>query len=234
MISAHGLDHRHGRVQVLFDVGFEVRAGEVLALLGANGSGKSTLVRLLSGLEAPDRGEVRIKGRPVTSAPAGRRVRMGIVTVVGGRATFGPLSVEENLRVAAYAYRRADAGARVARALGTFAALEERRDCPARDLSGGQQQQLALAMALVHQPQVLIVDELSLGLAPLVVRQVVSLLRGWRAEGMTMIVVEQSLHVALALADRAVFLEKGRVRFEGAAAELAARPELARAVLLGT
>jgi ABC-type branched-subunit amino acid transport system ATPase component len=131
-------------------------------------------------------------------------------------------------------YPRRERAARVARALEPFPMLHERLGTPAADLSGGQQQMLALAMALVHDPEVLVIDELSLGLAPVVVQQVLDVVRALKARGVTMIVVEQSLNVALAIADRAVFMEKGAVRFEGAAEDLAARDDLARAVFLRT
>jgi ABC-type branched-subunit amino acid transport system ATPase component/sugar phosphate permease len=234
VIQVRNLDFSYGRVQVLFDVSLEVHRGETLALLGTNGAGKSTLLRVVSGLGVPSRGVVRLNGRTVTYTDPELRVRIGIVQLVGGGATFPPLTVAENLRTAAYVYPRRERAARVARALEPFPMLHERLGTPAADLSGGQQQMLALAMALVHDPEVLVIDELSLGLAPVVVQQVLDVVRALKARGVTMIVVEQSLNVALAIADRAVFMEKGAVRFEGAAEDLAARDDLARAVFLRT
>jgi ABC-type branched-subunit amino acid transport system ATPase component len=160
-------------------------------------------------------------------------VKIGIVQVMGGRAVFPPLSVAENLRMAGYLYSGDDLRRRVNRVLGQFPVLAQRRTTAAGDLSGGQQQILALGMTLLHEPEVLIIDELSLGLAPVVVQELLSVVERLKAEGLTMIIVEQSLNVALAVADRAVFMEKGQVRFEGAAQELLEREDLARAVFLG-
>jgi ABC-type branched-subunit amino acid transport system ATPase component len=227
------LDFSYGKVQVLFDVNLEVHEGETLALLGTNGAGKSTLLRVISGLGVAERGVVRLRGRTVTYADPELRVRVGIVQLIGGGATFPPLTVDENLRTAAFLYDRDDQERRVEKVLEVFPMLRERLSTPARELSGGQQQMLALAMTLVHEPEVLIIDELSLGLAPIVVQQVLDVVRRLREQGMTMIIVEQSLNVALAIADRAVFMEKGQVRFEGPASELAERDDLARAVFLG-
>jgi ABC-type branched-subunit amino acid transport system ATPase component len=220
-------------VQVLFDVAFEVHRGEVLAMLGTNGAGKSTVLRVVSGLGVPSRGVVRLNGRTITYADPELRARAGIVPVAGGKATFPTLTVDENLRMAGYRYSGADLRRRMDRSLEPFPVLRERVREPADDLSGGQQQMLALAMALVHDPDVLLVDELSLGLAPTVIQELLVVIEQLRAAGLTMVVVEQSLNVALSVADRAIFLEKGQVRFEGPAAELADRDDLVRAVFLG-
>ena len=233
VIQVRNLDFSYGRVQVLFGVDLDVHRGETLALLGTNGAGKSTLLRVISGLGVPDRGVVRLDGRTITYCDPELRVRIGIVQLIGGGATFPPLTVEENLRAAAFLYGRAERERRTARALEHFPVLRERLRVPAADLSGGQQQMLALAMTLVHEPEVLIIDELSLGIAPVVVQQVLDVVRRLKEQGQTMIVVEQSLNVALSICDRAVFMEKGTIRFEGPAEELAARDDLARAVFLG-
>jgi ABC-type branched-subunit amino acid transport system ATPase component len=152
---------------------------------------------------------------------------------MGGGAVFGPLSIDENLRMAAYLYDTKQAQRRIDAVLARFPLLRERHKSAAEDLSGGQQQMLALAMALVHEPEVLIIDELSLGLAPVVVQELLETVRELKEQGLTMIIVEQSLNVALAIADRAVFMEKGQIRFDGPAAELAQRDDLVRAVFLG-
>ena len=233
VIQVRNLDFSYGKVQVLFDVSLDVHRGETLALLGTNGAGKSTLLRVISGLGVPDRGVVRFNGRTVTYADPELRVKIGIVQLIGGGATFPPLTVAENLRTATFLYPRHEREARIGRALTMFPMLRERLHAPAADLSGGQQQMLALAMTLVHEPEVLIIDELSLGLAPVVVQQVLDTVRELKARGLTMIIVEQSLNVALAVSDRAVFMEKGAIRFEGPAEELAQRDDLARAVFLG-
>jgi ABC-type branched-subunit amino acid transport system ATPase component/predicted MFS family arabinose efflux permease len=229
------LDFSYGHVQVLFDVSIDVRQGEVLALLGTNGAGKSTLLRAVSALSPVDRGTIRHHGRDVTYADAGARLRAGIVQVPGGKAVFPSLSVAENLLVGAYTYiwERDRLTSRVGETLELFPVLRERLDQPAGTLSGGEQQMLALAKALLLEPDVLCIDELSLGLAPVVVQELIQVVEQLKARGLTIVVVEQSLNVALAIADRAVFMEKGRVRFEGPAQELAERGDLARAVFLG-
>ncbi|HZJ27654.1 MAG TPA: ATP-binding protein [Acidimicrobiia bacterium] len=233
VIQVRNLDFSYGKVQVLFDVSFDVHRGETLALLGTNGAGKSTLLRVISGLGVASRGVVRLNGRTVTYADPELRVRVGIIQLIGGGATFLPMTVTENLRTAGYLYSRDELRSRIDNVLELFPMLQDRLDVPARELSGGQQQMLGLAMTLIHQPEVLIIDELSLGLAPIVVQQVLEIVRTLQQRGMTMIIVEQSLNVALAISDRAIFMEKGEVRFVGSARELAARDDLARAVFLG-
>ncbi len=232
-IQVRNLDFSYGNVQILFDVNLDVHRGETVALLGTNGAGKSTLLRVISGLGVPSRGVVRLHGRTITYAEPELRARIGIVQLMGGNAVFGSLSVDENLRMGAFLYDGHDARRRSEAALGRFPALTDRRKALARDLSGGQQQMLALAMALIHEPEVLIIDELSLGLAPVTVQGLLTIVRELKEQGLTMIIVEQSLNVALAIADRAIFMEKGQVRFDGPARELAERDDLARAVFLG-
>jgi ABC-type branched-subunit amino acid transport system ATPase component len=236
MLQVNDLDFSYGQVQVLFDVAFEVRRGEVLALLGTNGAGKSTVLRVIAGLGTPSRGVVRLGGRNITYVSPERRSRLGIHVLQGGKGVFPDLSVADNLEMAGFAYRRqpADLAARTSRVLALFPDLAERLDQEAGSLSGGQQQMLALALVLLHDPEVLIIDELSLGLAPVVVQQLLAVVEQLKAQGLTIVVVEQSLNVALAIADRAVFMEKGQVRFEGVAADLADRDDLVRAVFLGS
>jgi ABC-type branched-subunit amino acid transport system ATPase component len=232
-LTLRGVDFSYGPVQILFGIDLTVRPGETIALLGANGAGKSTLLRLVSGLNLPGRGEVRHNGEVITGVPAEERMRRGIVQVTGGAAVFQALTVTENMRAGAYRYKRKEAAQRIERALEVFPMLAERRSTLAGDLSGGQQHMLALALALMHDPQILIIDELSLGLAPIVVQQVIEVVRRLKAEAMTMMIVEQSVDVALDIADRAVFMEKGQIRFIGTADELAQRPDLVRAAFLG-
>lgn len=232
-IQVRNLDFSYGTVQVLFDVNLDVQPGETLALLGTNGAGKSTLLRVISGLGVPSRGVVRLNGRTITYCDPELRASIGIVQLMGGNAVFGSLSVDDNLRMAGFLYEGADLAERMERVLTRFPPVAERRRDTAAELSGGQQQMLALAMALIHEPKVLIIDELSLGLAPIIVQGLLDTVRGLKDEGLTMIIVEQSLNVALSIADRAVFMEKGQVRFDGPAQELAERDDLARAVFLG-
>jgi ABC-type branched-subunit amino acid transport system ATPase component len=234
-LQVNDVDYSYGQVQVLFDVGFEVRRGEVLALLGTNGAGKSTVLRVIAGLGTPSRGVIRLNGRTITYVAPEQRVRYGIQLLPGGKGVFPDMTVRENLEMGAYIYRTdpADRDRRIARVLRLFEDLARRQDQPAGSLSGGQQQMLALAITLLHDPEVLLIDELSLGLSPIVVQELLGVVEHLKADGVTMVVVEQSLNVALAIADRAVFLEKGQVRFEGATSELAERDDLARAVFLG-
>ncbi len=234
-LQVRHLDFSYGPLQVLFDVNLDVKEGEVLALLGTNGAGKSTLLRAISGLGLPDRGVIRMRGRTISYTDPGARVRMGIVQVPGGRAVYPSMTVGENLVAGAYTYvwDVARVQERVGEVVELFPILGERLDQPAGTLSGGEQQQLALASALLLDPAVLLIDELSLGLAPVVVQELLEVIDRLKQQGMTIVIVEQSLNVALAVADRAVFMEKGQVRFEGPARELLERDDLVRAVFLG-
>ncbi|MCU1387207.1 MAG: major facilitator superfamily 1 [Ilumatobacteraceae bacterium] len=235
-IQVHDLDFSYGQVQVLFNVSFEVQRGEVLALLGTNGAGKSTILRAIAGLGTPSRGVVRLHGVPITYVTPELRVKYGVRLLPGGKGVFPRMTVRENLEIGAYIYRadRADRDRRIERVLDLFGDLRGRMDQMAGSMSGGQQQMLALAITLLHDPDVLLIDELSLGLSPIVVQELLVIIERLKAEGMTIVIVEQSLNVALAIADRAVFLEKGQVRFEGRAEDLRSRDELVRAVFLGT
>ena len=235
VLQLNAVDFSYGHVQVLFDLGFEVRRGEVLALLGTNGAGKSTALRVAAGLETPERGVVRLNGQTVTYTSPEQRSKLGIHLLPGGKGVFGEMTIAENLEMGGFAYRsdRADMGRRTDRVYELFPMLAERRSLRADRLSGGQQQMLALAVALLHDPEVLMIDELSLGLAPIVVQELIGVVERLKADGVTLVIVEQSLNVAAAIADRAVFLEKGRVRFSGNMADLMARDDLARAVFLG-
>ena len=230
------VDFSYGQVQVLFDLGFEVRKHETLALLGTNGAGKSTALKVITGLVTPERGVVRLHGRTITFATPEQRAAMGLHMLPGGAGVWSDLSIRDNLLMGAYAYRRdpSDRDRRIEKVLDMFPDLARRPNERAGNLSGGQQQMLALARVMLHDPEVLMIDELSLGLAPVVVQSLLESVEELKDQGQTMIIVEQSLNVALAIADRAVFLEKGQVRFEGPAQELAERDDLARAVFLGT
>ncbi|HUB21954.1 MAG TPA: ATP-binding protein [Streptosporangiaceae bacterium] len=235
VLQVRDVDFEYGHVQVLFGVGFEVRRGEVLALLGTNGAGKSTILKVICGLGTPSRGVVRLNGQTMTFVAPEQRGRYGIHLLPGGAGTFPGMSVRDNLEVAAFVLRgdRAAREERFRYVLGLFPDLAGRLDQQAGSLSGGQQQLLALSMVLLHEPEVLLIDELSLGLAPAAVAGLLAVIERLKADGLTMVIVEQSLNVALSVADRAVFLEKGQVRFTGPARELAERDDLARAVFLG-
>ena len=234
--AMRGVDFSYGRLQVLFDVSLHVGIGEALALLGTNGAGKSTLLRVASGLERPSQGQVILGGSDLTTRSAEQRVRDGLALIPGGKAVFGDLTVAENLQMTGFTLRREpkQLRARLEDVYATFPRIAERRDQRAGTLSGGEQQQLALCKALILQPRVLCIDELSLGLAPTVVATLLDSLETIRASGVSLIVVEQSLNVAAAICERAVFMEKGAIRFEGRTAELLERDDLARAVFLGS
>lgn len=234
-LQVRNLDFSYGPVQVLFDVSFDVAPGEVVALLGTNGAGKSTLLRAISGLGIPDRGVVRLNGRTITYAEAETRFRVGIVQLRGGAGTFPGLSIGDNLRASLLGLELQpdEIERRINVAIKRFPALQGRLNENAESLSGGQQQMLALAMTLIQEPEVLLIDELSLGLAPVIVQELLGVIEQLKTDGQAMVIVEQSLNVALAFADRAVFMEKGQVRFSGPAQELAERGDLARAVFLG-
>ena len=236
VLQVANIDFSYGPVQVLFDVNFEIHKGECVALLGTNGAGKSTILRVVSGLEVPERGVVRLNGRNITYVAPESRARMGIVQLPGGKGVFPSLTIAQNLGVSARLNggTKEEIDGRIDAMLELFPELEERKKQPARSLSGGQQQMLALARVLMHDPEILLIDELSLGLAPVVVQRMLELIDQLKARGQTILVVEQSLNVALAIADRAIFLEKGEVRFEGPAQELLERDDLARAVFFGT
>ena len=225
----------YDKVRVLFGVDMEIRSGEIVALLGTNGAGKSTLLKAVSGLVQPTDGSIVFDGRDITHADPVERARLGIVQVPGGRAVFPTLTVAEHFKAAAWLFAKEDAAevhARTQRVLELFPRLKDRWHQMAGNLSGGEQQQLGLGMAFVAKPRLLIIDELSLGLAPAVVEQLLEIVRAIHAEGCPVILVEQSVNVALTIAHRAYFMEKGEVRFEGAAAELLARGDLLRSVFL--
>ncbi len=234
LLEVRNLDFRYGSARVLFDVSLDVPEGEILALLGTNGAGKSTLLRAITGLDHPVRGSIRFDGHDVTYLEAEQLLRLGIAQMPGGKATFPSLTVLENLRVGAYTFRRDQQ--RVEREIRQveewFPVLGQRRSQAAGTLSGGEQQMLALGKAFLTRPRLLCIDELSLGLSPSVTGSLLGIVREMHARGTTIVIVEQSLNVALSLASTAVFMEKGQVRFAGPAAELLERPDLARSVFL--
>ena len=217
---------------VLSDVSLEVAPGTVLAVLGPNGAGKSMLLRALAGLVRPRAGRVSFGGRDLSGLDAAGRVALGVV-MVGG--VFGGMSVGDNLLVAChrFAWDVDRVAARVDAALDAFPALAGRLEQPAATLSGGEQQMLALAKAFVLEPELLLVDELTLGLAPVAVDRLLGVVRGLREGGTTMVVVEQSVNVALSVADQVAAMEKGRLRSIGAAGPLLAAEDLVETVLLG-
>jgi branched-chain amino acid transport system ATP-binding protein len=234
-LQCRGVDVAYDKVQVLFGVDLDVAEGEIIALLGTNGAGKSTLLKAISGLVRPTAGRILFDGKDITKADAVDTSRMGIVQVPGGKAVFPTLTVEEHFKAGTWLYAKenpADVKARVDEVLARFPRLQERWDQMAGNLSGGEQQQLALGMAFVAKPSLLIIDELSLGLAPTVVEMLLNMVRAIHEQGCTIILVEQSVNVALTVANRAYFMEKGEVRFSGPTEELLERGDILRSVFL--
>ncbi|HVV34973.1 MAG TPA: ABC transporter ATP-binding protein [Acidimicrobiales bacterium] len=236
LLALDDVTFSYGSLPVLFGASVRVGEGERVALLGTNGAGKSTLLKIVAGLETPASGRVFFDGEDITAWSPARRVERGLTLVVGGRATFPTLTVRENLRLGAYGFRRDRAlvEARLQSALAPFPALVPLLERPAGLLSGGEQQMMALARALVAAPRVLLIDELSLGLAPVVLGDLLRVVDDLAAAGTTMMIVEQSLNVAMSIAERAYFMEKGEIRFEGATEQLASRDDIARSVFFGS
>jgi branched-chain amino acid transport system ATP-binding protein len=226
LLMIRSLDAGYDGVQILFGVDLDVADGEMVAVLGTNGAGKSTLMRAVSGLVVPSAGEVLFDGRAITTYEAHRIAEAGILQVPGGRGIFPGLSVGECLRVAGWLYEKEpDRLAQATEAvLAYFPVLERRWHTLAGSLSGGEQQMLSLSMAFIAKPRLLIIDELSLGLAPTVIESLLDIVTGIHAQGTAVILVEQSVNLALRLCERAIFMEKGRVVFSGPTAELLVPP----------
>jgi ABC-type branched-subunit amino acid transport system ATPase component/branched-subunit amino acid ABC-type transport system permease component len=229
-----GLDVAYGKAQVLFGVDFHVAPGEIVALLGTNGAGKSTLLSAIAGLVQPTAGTVTFEGEDITKRGPNHTASRGIVLMPGSRGVFPSLTVEENLRLAAWLYKRDTTYVRSAteKVLEYFPVLRERWKQRAGNLSGGEQQMLTLGQVLIAKPRILMIDELSLGLAPIIVERLLEIVRAIHKSGTAIVLVEQSVNVAITLAERAVFLEKGEVRFEGRTRDLLDRPDILRAVFL--
>lgn len=235
MVVCRGVEVEYAGVQVLFGVDLDVDEGEAIALLGTNGAGKSTLMRAMCGLHEASNGAVFLDGIEVTHAPAHELARRGIIMMPGGQAVFPQMTVEENLRTASYSLRddTDEVDQRMAKIFDYFPVLRDRRHQRAGTLSGGEQQMVAMSQALLMRPRLLLIDELSLGLAPAVVDQLLAIVREIKAQGTTIVLVEQSLNIALTIAERAVFMEKGEIRFDGPTDELLGRPDLVRAIFMG-
>ncbi|GAC1313404.1 MAG: hypothetical protein NVSMB16_10180 [Acidimicrobiales bacterium] len=234
LLSVRGIDVSYGSVQVLFGVDFDLADGEIVALLGTNGAGKSTLLRAICGQVPLGAGAIYFDGEEITGLEPEDTFAAGLVQVPGGRGVFPGLTVKENLDIAAWGSRRprAETGAAIAEVLETFPNLRNRLHQPAGVLSGGEQQMLTLGQAFIAQPKLLMIDELSLGLAPIVVEELLKIVRRVHAGGTAVILVEQSVNVALTVADRACFMEKGEIRFSGPTADLLERGDILRAVFL--
>ena len=235
-LAVSDLDFSYGQLQVLFGISLEVHQGEALALLGTNGAGKSTLLKVIAGLEKPTRGTVTYLGDEITGVPAERLPSQGLLMVVGGRSVFADMRVDENLEMQALTAGLGRStkrnGARSStRPFRHWPPAGGRRRAPSPGVSSSRS---PVAKALLLDPKVLCIDEMSLGLAPIVVGELIEVVRRIHATGVTLVVVEQSLNIAAEICERSVFLEKGEIRFEGPTRDLIARDDIARAVFLGS
>ena len=233
-LEARGLEVSYGQIKAVKGVDIEVKQGELVCLIGANGAGKTTTLKALSGMLPPSQGEILFEGERITGSPSHALVRRGIALVPEGRGIFGRLTVEENLRLGAYA-RRDGAGIRqdLERAYGLFPRLAERRRQFAGTLSGGEQQMLAIGRALLSRPRLLLLDEPSMGLAPMLVQKIFEIIRQIAAEGVTLLLVEQNAKLALQVSHRGYVLESGRVALADTAAALLTNPRVRQAYLGG-
>ncbi len=230
MLKIDRLASGYGRIKALYDVSLEVKRGEIVALVGANGAGKTTLLKAISGVQPISAGQVLLDGAAIEKVPPYRRVRLGLALVPEARQIFLPLTVEDNLRIGAWT-RKDDISGDLERVYTYFPILKDFRSRLAGSLSGGQQQMLAVGRALMARPQMLLLDEPSMGLAPLVFKQIFSVLKSIRDSGVTVFVVEQNVNAALQMVDRAYVLEMGRVTLEGTGKELLADPRVQAAYL---
>ena len=235
MLSVRGLCVAYGHIQALRGVDLEAREGEITAIIGSNGAGKTSTLMAISGLAPVTEGEILFRGTPITGRPAHEITTLGITQILEGRQLFADQSVEDNLLLGAYTRLRDRARVRqmIEREMDRFPILRRRRKQQAGTLSGGEQQMLAIARGLMSEPTVLLMDEPSMGLAPLMVQEIARTIRSLREEGATIVLVEQMASVALQLADRAYVLETGRVTLSGSGRELADNPEVKRAYLGG-
>lgn len=231
MLSVEHLTSGYGRIEVLHRISIEVRAGEIVTLIGANGAGKTTLLRAISGVQSITAGSIIFDGKRIDRLPPHERVTLGIAQVPEGRQLFAPLSVEDNLKLGAWSRRQSNIEPELAHIYELFPMLASRHDAAAGTLSGGQQQMLAIGRALMCKPRLLLFDEPSLGLAPILVDQIFQIIRDLKNEGLTMLLVEQNAHAALAIADRAYVLETGRTTMNGSAADVQSDRRVAEAYL---
>ncbi|MEW5709707.1 MAG: ABC transporter ATP-binding protein [Pseudomonadota bacterium] len=232
VLEVRGLEVAYGQILAVKGIDLSIRERELVALIGANGAGKTTTLKALAGMIPPATGEIRYLGRPVTGKPSFELVREGLALVPEGRQVFGKLTVEENLELGAYA-RSDGPGIRqdLERVYGLFPRLKERRRQTAGTLSGGEQQMLAIGRALMSRPKLLLLDEPSMGLAPLMVQRIFEVIREISREGVTLLLVEQNARLALELADRGYVMESGLITLSGPGAELLGNPQVRHAYL---
>ncbi|SFB84504.1 branched-chain amino acid transport system ATP-binding protein [Bosea sp. CRIB-10] len=231
MLSVEGLRSRYGRIEVLHGVDLEVGSGEIVTVVGANGAGKTTLLRCISGVQPASGGAIIFRGEALKAIPAHRRVGLGLSQSPEGRLIFTNLTVEENLRLGAYLFADERVEHDMADAFAMFPILKEKRNLPAGGLSGGQQQMLAIGRALMARPACLLLDEPSMGLAPILVAQIFDVVKNLKSLGVTVLLVEQNAYAALRIADRGYVMETGRIGFSGTAEELIADPRIREAYL---
>ena len=235
MLKIDGISSHYGGVQALDEISLFQGEGEILALIGGNGAGKTTLLNLISGIIRPSQGKILFKGENIVSFSPERIVELGIIQVPEGRHLFGPLTVRENLELGAYRRRGKQNKKKILEdfkyILQLFPVLEKRLNQRAETLSGGEQQMLAIGRGLMGKPVLLLLDEPSLGLAPLVVQEIISVIERLRNEGTTILLVEQNARAALKISDRAYVLETGKIRLHGIASDLLETVEVKRAYL---
>ena len=231
MLTVEGLRSRYGRIEVLHGIDLTVDSGEIVTVVGANGAGKTTLLKCLSGTQPVSGGTITFRGETLTGVPAHRRPARGLTQSPEGRQIFTNLTVEENLRLGAYLFTDERVEKDMEDAFQMFPILREKRNLPAGGLSGGQQQMLAMTRALMGRPSCLLLDEPSMGLAPIIVQQIFDVVSGLKALGVTVLLVEQNAFGALKIADRGYVMETGRITMSGAADELIADPRIREAYL---
>ena len=220
MLVIDNLASRYGRIEVLHGLSLSVNAGEIVTLVGSNGAGKTTLLRAISGVQPISAGSIRFLGKPLDRVAPHTRVAEGIVQVPEGRQVFSPLSVEDNLKLGAWSRRDSEIATDIQGVYATFPVLAEKRAVPAGAMSGGQQQMLAMGRALMARPKLILLDEPSMGLAPILVDQIFSIIGGLKRQGITVLLVEQNAYAALAIADRGYVMETGRISHSGTGREL--------------
>ena len=233
MLEVEELRSAYGRIEAVKGASLSVRAGEIVALVGSNGAGKTTLLRAISGVQPVTAGRIAFAGARIETAPPHRRVALGMAHVPEGRQVFAPLTVADNLRLGAFLRRDRDIARDIERIYAMFPALADKRRDAAGALSGGQQQMLAIGRALMARPKLLLLDEPSMGLAPLLVRQILDAVVALKHEGVTILLVEQNAAAALAIADRGYVIETGRIAHAGTGAALAEDRRVREAYLGG-
>jgi len=231
MLTVEGLRSRYGRIEVLHGIDLHVDSGEIVTVVGANGAGKTTLLRCLSGVQPVSAGRITFRGEALTTVPAHKRLSRGLAQSPEGRQIFTNLTVEENLRLGAFLYVDDRVEKDMEDAFQMFPILREKRNLAAGGLSGGQQQMLAMARALMGRPSCLLLDEPSMGLAPIIVQQIFDVVSGLKSLGVTVLLVEQNAFGALKIADRGYVMETGTITMQGPASELIADPRIREAYL---